>query len=70
MRHFVASSTEEFGPHDCAAEFDPARAAIGAKELLLRYASFATAGLPHDEVENVIAIISGRCDLPGGTSHG
>jgi hypothetical protein len=70
MRRLVASSTEEYGPDDCTAEVYPAGAAIGAKELLLRYASFATAGLPPDEVEHAMAILSGRCDLPGRTSSG
>ena len=29
-------------------------------ELLLRYASFATAGLPKQEIDNVIALLAGQ----------
>jgi hypothetical protein len=57
------------GPHRFAAECNaPKLASIGegnAVELLLRYASFATAGLPNEEIDNVVTILAGQRNYAG-----
>ena len=46
------------------AEGNSAKVTLAAEgrsaELLLRYASFATAGLPKQEIDNVIALLAGQ----------
>ena len=36
-----------------------------AVEILLRYASFATAGLPNEEIDNAVAILAGQRNYAG-----
>ena len=51
------------------AEGDAAKVTLAAEgrsaEILLRYASFATAGLPQQEIDNVIAILAGQRNHAG-----
>jgi len=63
LQYATAYEMKELNCQSFAEECNPGKLSDGetnSAEILLRYASFATAGLPKQEIDNVIAILAGQ----------